>query len=137
MFIPGRRDPTELLSYLITLEKDFRFHIYTKTPMLAKPFADKSKGKIIVHKPVSRMDLLYELSAMDFMVNLENFGAKQTPSKLIDYAIINKPILSIKTGELNTQIINEFLAGNYEHQYKVDKEQYRIEKVVDKFLALA
>jgi len=67
------------------------------------------------------------LSGLDFMVNFENAGQKQTPSKLIDYAIIDKPILSIKTGALNKALVKEFLNGNYSGGIKIDKERYRIE----------
>lgn len=136
MFIPGRRDPTELLSYLISLTKDFRFHIYTKTPALAKPFTDKSKGRVIIHQPIAREELLYELSGMDFMVNFENIGTKQTPSKLIDYAIIDKPILSVRTGELNTKVVDEFLVKKYQNRYQMIRDSYQIHKVTSKFLAL-
>lgn len=134
MFIPGRRDPTEFLKYLISSEMEYRFHIYTKTPLLAIPYVEKSSGKIIIHSPIPRADLLYELSGMDFVVNFENVGSKQTPSKLIDYAIINKPILSIETGQLNKSIVNQFLNGQYGNRLYIEKDQYRIEKIVSKFL---
>jgi hypothetical protein len=48
-----------------------------------------------------------------FFINFENIGNKQKPSKLIDYLILNKPVLSIKTGNLNINVVNEFLSGNY------------------------
>ena len=136
-FIPGRRDPSELLDYLVKQEKNFIFHIYTSSPNLVKPFINRSKGRIILHDFVPRTELLYKLSRMDFVVNFENVGSKQTPSKLIDYAIIKKPILPVKTGDLNTNVMEEFLKGDYSNQFTVnDPEQYRIENVAKKFLAL-
>jgi hypothetical protein len=82
-------------------------------------------------------ELLKELYQMDFVVNFENAGNKQTPSKLIDYAIINKPVLSIKTNGLNKKAIDEFIAGNYQQQYIINNPtQYRIENVCNQFLAL-
>ena len=90
-----------------------------------------------MHKPVPRKDLLKELSTMDFMVNFENAGSRQTPSKLIDYLILEKPILSIRTGSLNEDHVLEFLSGNYAHQLVIsDPEQYRIENVGKKFIQL-
>ncbi|MCF6351470.1 MAG: glycosyltransferase [Cyclobacteriaceae bacterium] len=136
MFIPDRRDPTEFLAYLISLKTDYRFHIYTTTPQWVASFVAKSNKRIILHKPIPRTELLYVLSEMDFLVNFENIGSKQTPSKLIDYAIIDKPILSIKTSNLNEHIVNEFLHGDYTHRINIDREQYRIEKVAEQFVSL-
>lgn len=138
LLIPGRRDPSQFLQYLVSLDLDFEFHIYTGTPALVIPFVEKSRGRIVLHGPVPRRELLYELSKMDFVVNIENVGSRQTPSKLIDYAIIRKPILSIKYQDSNISVVDEFLAGDYRHQLVIDNpDQYRIETVSQKFLALA
>jgi glycosyltransferase involved in cell wall biosynthesis len=140
MFIQGRRDPTEFLSFLNSLDEsiDFEFHIYTLTPQLVESFVKESKGRIKLMNVVNRETLLYELSKMNFVVNFENIGLTQTPSKLIDYAIINKPILSIKTGDLKTKIVLEFLNQNYSNSLPIDNvEQYRIENVTQNFLKLS
>lgn len=136
IFIPGRRDPSAFLTYLLAKPTDFRFHIFTKTPELVKPFLAASKGRVILHEPVDRAAFLYELSGYDFVVNFENAGEKQTPSKLIDYALIQKPILSIKTGGLTPQIIDEFLHKNYANAVVVHAENYRIETITVQFLSL-
>jgi hypothetical protein len=136
-FIPGKRDPSEFLQFLTNLEQDFVFHIYTNTPGLVNPYLEKAKGRIFLHAYIPRPDLLYRLSQMDFVLNFENVGKKQTPSKLIDYAIVQKPILSIKTGDLNREYVYEFLSGDYGHQLFIDNpEQYRIENVSQRFLEL-
>ncbi|MDP2161651.1 MAG: glycosyltransferase [Flavobacterium sp.] len=138
LFIKDRRDPSQLLQYLVSLPNDFVFHIYTKSPQLVHPFVAKSGGRIILHEPIPRKDLLFELSKMDFVVNFENVGTIQTPSKLIDYAILKKPILSVTTDKLNSTIVDEFLNANYTHQVSVkNPDQYRIENVVQKFISLA
>jgi hypothetical protein len=77
------------------------------------------------------------MSGMDFVVNFENVGNRQTPSKLIDYAIINKPILSVRTGELIPKRQQAFLDGDYTNSYTIeDPDQYRIGNVCTKFLSL-
>ena len=77
------------------------------------------------------------MSKMDFLVNFENAGTAQTPSKLIDYAILDKPILSVKYGNLKTNVVLEFLNGNYENAMIIENPgQYRIEQVVKQFLHL-
>lgn len=136
-FIQGRRDPSEFLDFLQSAEGDFEFHIYTNTPQLLRGRGNGSDKRIILHDPVPREELLKELSTMDFMVNFENVGNRQTPSKLIDYLILEKPVLSIRTGHLNTGTVEEFLSGNYAGQYVFeDPDQYRIENVCHKFLQL-
>lgn len=137
LFIKGRRDPSELLQYLSELNRDFRFHIYTRNASLVQPYLSKLDKRIILQDFVPRTELLYHLSGMDFVVNFENIGERQTPSKLIDYAILRKPILSIKTGELNKSVVNEFLEGEYSHQLVINNpDQYRIENVCKSFLNL-
>ncbi len=137
MFIQGRRDPSEFLNYLCSLKLDFEFHVYTKSIHMVEPYIKKSKGRIQIKSFLPRKDLLFELSKMDFMVNFENAGSKQTPSKLIDYVIIDKPILSITTGDLNEKTIDEFLNGNYSNAKLIDDpKQYRIENVYKKFYEL-
>ncbi|RPA66588.1 hypothetical protein EF405_20090 [Cyclobacteriaceae bacterium YHN15] len=137
-FIPGRRDPAEFLTYLCGLQQYFEFHVYTTSPQWVRPFLEKSNGRVKLMPLLPREDLLNELSKLDFVVNFENVGSKQTPSKLIDYAIIDKPILSVRTGELNTRIVDEFLQGKYENAYVVeDPAQYRIQQVAKAFVDLS
>ncbi|MDN3658896.1 glycosyltransferase [Ferruginibacter paludis] len=136
-FIPGMRDPTELLAYLCSLKIDFEFRVFTTTPDMVHPYVALSNGRIKLMPVIPRKELLFELSKFDFLVNFENEGNRQTPSKLIDYAIINKPILSVKTGALNKIAVDEFLSGDYKNRVIIDHpEQYRIENVCQRFLSL-
>lgn len=138
-FAPNRRDPSELLEYLTSLDKSFcfEFHIFTKNRKFVEPFVIRD-NRIKLHHSVSRLDLLETLSAFHFVVNLSNFGTAQTPSKLIDYAIIEKPILQIETGNLDEELVMQFLEGNYKNQILIKQpELYRIENVVNQFLELS
>ncbi|MBS7786437.1 glycosyltransferase [Flavobacterium sp. CYK-55] len=137
MFIPGRRDPSEFLNYLNSLDQSikFEFHVYTTTPHMVEPFIENSKGRIILKPIVKRDALLFEMSKMHFVVNFENVGSTQTPSKLIDFAIIEKPILSIKFGGLKTEVVDQFLNQDYQNAFKIEQaDQYRIERVAQQFL---
>lgn len=138
VFIPGKRDPTEMLEYLVSLPEEvkFEFHIFSPSSSAVLPFTHKDK-RIILHEPVNRDELLSTLSSYQFVVNFANFGTTQTPSKLIDYAIIEKPVLEIHTGKLDKQKINEFLNGDYTNQFYIENpNQYRIENVVRQFIEL-
>src|SRR5690606_36134771 len=96
-----------------------------------------SGGRIVLHEVLPRDQLLYELGAMDFVVNFENAGSRQTPSKLIDYAILGKPILSVRTNSLSVETVNEFLRGDYSNGLVIqDIDRYRIENVCRGLLSL-
>ncbi|MGK0639172.1 glycosyltransferase [Schleiferia thermophila] len=138
-FIPGRRDPKEFIQFLVQLpvERRFEFHVYTHTPQYILPYI-QNDPRILIHNPKDRLEFLYTISGFQFVVNFSNKGTVQTPSKLIDYGIINKPILNIETGNLDKEAVVEFLNGNYRKSLKVEcLENYRIENVCRKFLSLA
>jgi hypothetical protein len=137
-FIPGKRDPKEFLTYLLEIENeiDFEFYIYSNQNNLINPFVEKS-NKIKLLPNIPRVQLMEELSKMDFLVNFANLGKVQTPSKLIDYAILKKPILEIETFSLNKVLVNEFLNKNYKNSLIIENPNiYRIENIVDQFKKL-
>jgi hypothetical protein len=135
--IPGRRDPKAFFEHLINLDQDYNFDVYTNSEALVKPYADKSKGRIRIKDYIPRLDLLFELSKLDFVVNFENAGSKQIPSKLIDYSIINKPILSVNSFNYDPIHTNEFLNENYSNAFQLENlEDYKIENVANSFLEL-
>jgi len=129
------RNPYPLLEYLCTLDIDFKFIVYNESVLL-EPFKERLKGKLEIRQYISREQLLPILSQMDFLVNFDNNTSVQVPSKLIDYAIANRPILSIKK-EPNREAVSEFLSGNYTQQLVLpDIDQYDIRNVASRFIAL-
>lgn len=137
-FYPKYRDPSELLDYLSSLNKDFKFIIYTKNHSLVKPYLKKMGSKLIVRPYLTRNELLKEMKGVDFLINLENPSAVQSPSKLIDYAISGRPVLSINSNTiLNTHKIDDFLEGNYSNALStIDIKQYDIKNIAISFLSL-
>lgn len=137
-FIPGRRDPKEFIEFLVQLPKElhFEFHIYTLSSHLVEPHR-KGDDRIILHHPIERKQLLGILSSFRFVVNFGNKGQAQTPSKLIDYAILDKPILQVETGALDKDNVLSFLKGNYQGRLKIGNiDSYRIEHVASQFISL-
>lgn len=135
--IPGRRDPKEFLEYLVSVKDYYRFDIYTTQKYLIQEYADRSNGRIVLKDYLPRLELLTELSKLDFLVNFENVGKIQMPSKLNEFALLDKPILSINSFTFDEKLVKEFLQGDYTNSYVMDyPEQYRIQHVVDKFLEL-
>ena len=138
IFYENKRDPTLFLNYLSTLKMDFKFIIYTVSDNLIQPYYKKLEDKIDVRPFIERKQLLHELSKMDFLINIENLHSNYgSPSKLIDYAIAKRPILSITSHHLPVDIISEFFVGNYQHQFIVDNlDKYNIIQVARQFCLL-
>lgn len=136
-FYPNIRDPRPLLDYLSTLEKEFKFIIFTTNKQLLLPYIPILKEKLVIYDYIPRHKLLEFMVKMDFLVNIDNNTDVQVPSKLIDYGLTKRPILNINSSNFNSNIVDEFLNGNYSNQFIVDNiEQYRIENVVKQFLDL-
>ena len=126
------------LDYLSTLDLDFKFVVYTSNFDMFQEFVPKLKNKIELRDYIFREDLLKDLGNYDFLINFENVELPGLmPSKLIDYAIVNRPILSINTSKLNTKNILDFLNGNYENRLMIKNlRDYQISNVAQKFIEL-
>ena len=137
VFFREIRNPSAFLDYLTTIDREFKFIIYTKTPDILKPYIPILGKKLEIHEYIPRKQLIFELSKMDFLINFENKTEIHSPSKLIDYALTKKPVLSISSGSLNIETINEFLKGVYTNRFIVNNiEQYDISNVARQFITL-
>lgn len=133
----GGRNPNELLNYLVNLDRDFKFVIYTQNKRPLLPYLEKAKSRIEIRDYIPRDQLLNTLSSMDFLVNLENQTTNQLPSKIIDYYLTGRPILSVPSSGMNTETINRFLDGDYSDRLIVNNiDKYRIKNVCSQFLNL-
>ena len=105
---------------------------------LILPFIKLLGHKLEIRNMVKRENLLTNLSKMDFLINLENRNCPtQIPSKLIDYSISNRPILSLNPVEINKTKFEEFLNGNYNGRLTVSNlNQYQIKNVAASFIDL-
>lgn len=133
-----KRDPSTFLSFLSSLtDLNFRFILYTRSNHLLDPFKDELKNKLVVRDYIERDQLIDVMSHADFLVNFENKGAIQSPSKLIDYALAERPILSISSENLNSEQVLQFLNGDYKEAKRVeDIDQFNIENVTEQFLKI-
>lgn len=135
--IPGGRDPRLLLDYLLEQDKEFKFILYTRTTGMIEPYLEKAEGRIEIRDYIPRKKLLNKLAGMDFLVNFENASSLMMPSKLIDYYLTGRPVLSVSGTELDRGSVDEFLEGNYEQKYDFkNMDRYRIENVCKRFLEL-
>ncbi|MCH6574208.1 MAG: glycosyltransferase [Bacteroidetes bacterium] len=135
---PLDRDPRDFLNFLCQLELDFKFIIYTRNYSLVEPYQKMLGKKLEVRCYIPRNELLDVLGKMDFLINFEIESKVQKSSKLIDYALVQRPILSMKPLDIDKIALKEFLIGNYEKQLEIDDiENYNIKSIANKFINLA
>lgn len=140
--IPGIRDFNLFFEFLKERNFEYKFYIFTNQTDYFKPFKTQFKELLEICGYLPRLQLLYELSKCDFLVNVDTIYDCQSivaafPSKLIDYSFTGRPILNICSNLLDEATILEFLSGNYKNMRRINSENYRIENVVSKFLSLA
>lgn len=134
-FISGVRDPEQLMHYLLTLDIPFRFFVFTNQSELLNEFIEKLNGKLIVSDYIPREELMKVLNTMDFLVNFDNNTALNSPSKLIDYAIIGRPVLNIEK-TFNDEHLREFLNGDYRNKMQLpDPCDYHVKNISNRFLS--
>lgn len=139
---PGTRDPFSLIEYLEAKEKNYKFLLYTKQQHILRTRFPKLIGnKLILRDYILRKDLLNVLAKADFLINIDmdtvQGKRKAVPTKLIDYRISGRPILSYEHSNLPKEKVQAFLRGDYREQFiDEDFSRYEIENVIQKFLAL-
>ena len=140
VFYKKTRNPEYFFQYLATLKQKFCFVVYalndTFTLSILNKYKKILKDRLVIEAPVNRDTLIYEMAKMDFVINFDNDNMSQRPSKLIDYAMSKRPILSFNRCTFKASVFNDFLRGIYAEQFKVDLQKYDIKNVVNSFLSL-
>lgn len=137
------RDPSHFLDYLVKKanEINFMFTIYTdfnnrETMDLLLPYKKKLGEKLIINPLVPREECIYLLSSNDFLINISNVSENQSPSKLIDYTLTKKPIISISHHFLEKEEFESFCKKDYSNYLPQDISQFNIDVIYDKFETL-
>lgn len=88
--------------YLLeALDAPFKFIIHTNSngKRYVKPHLNELENKIELHGFIPRKKLLPKMAQADFLINFDNGTSVQSPSKLIDYAIVRRPVLNLFDSE--------------------------------------
>jgi hypothetical protein len=139
--MPRSRDIFSIIDFLLKEEIDFRFDIYTRQLQHFEKYSKHLNRKLFIHNYIPRKDLLPILAKADFLVNVNTDPSGEitnaVPTKLIDYRISGRPILSYEQSKLPENTIREFLKGDYSNQFvDPDFDRYIIENVAKKFISL-
>jgi len=140
LFYPNKRDPSNFLKYLMELNKDFKFIVFTHKSTLLEPFKEKLGDKLEINKSISRDNLILKLSSADFLINIKNKQiANQSPSKLIDYSLTRRPILNVSSDftSQEKEDFTSFMNSDYSNSIHIkDLKPYDALNVADKFINL-
>ena len=132
------RDPRNFLNYIYDNDINCKFIVYTRSDDF-DDYKEKLGERLDVRSYIQRESLIRELSHCDFLINIKNESSVQSPSKLIDYALTHRPILTITSDFNSVDQSNflDFLNAEYNSQTIVkDQESYDIDNVVEKFTEL-
>lgn len=133
---PGVRDPHSFMDFLLKYDKPYKFKMMMCTPLEEK-YVTESNGQIEYITGKGRKDVVWECSKADFLINITNPNTVQTPSKLIDYGIAQRPVLDVPNDFDNPIVFEEFINGNYTRQHTIDfLDNYNIVNVAKSFLDL-
>ncbi|NME67668.1 glycosyltransferase family protein [Flammeovirga aprica] len=137
LFYSGMRDPSSFFEYLCQREEDFKFIIFSRelNDKFIERYKKKLGSKLIVHVNVPRLELIEKLSEMDFLININNISSNQVPSKLIDYSLSGRPILSISQ-QFDPEIFENFCHKDYSQQEEICLDDYRIQNNVNRLIRL-
>lgn len=135
-FLPGARDPKQLMNYLKKLNFPFRFIVYTNKPDVLNNYKNELNDKLFVSDYIPRFELMKVLAKMDFLINFDNNTTLNSPSKLIDYAIANRPVLNINQNFIGEDLL-AFLKRDYRKRMVLpDIKQFHIKNISKQFLDL-
>lgn len=136
------RDPEFFFEFLKTVETDFQFDLYINylEPRFAEMIREAQQhvhGTITLHDALPREALIERLGTADFLINFDNTTAHATPSKLIDYAMTHRPVLSFNEQTFRPAQFKAALQGDYSAQTELpDLSQYDIRNIAAQFLEL-
>lgn len=139
--IPGKRDLALFLNFLSSLSMDFLFIIYTNKKEWFEEYKMALRNKLVLKGYINRLSLIFEMSKADFLVNVDSVlddhsNLEAVPSKLIDYALAERPILNLNSSYLDKDKVINFLNKDFSGQRIIDKSKYNIIEVSAKFLDL-
>ena len=133
---PGIRDPHSFMDFLLKFNRPYKFIMMMRSPLEEK-YVSESKGQIEYIIGKGRKEVVWECSKADFLINITNPTTVQTPSKLIDYGIANRPILDVDNDFVDPSTFIRFFEGDYSEEHKIDfLNSYRIDNVAHQFLKL-
>lgn len=139
VFYRDIRNPEFLFRHLAQSKQNFELYLFMRNrDSLIDEYLIKYpslRGKIKVTS-IPHEELIYELSRMHFLVNIENLSNTQIPSKLIDYGMAGRPIFSCNEKSFMPEELDHFMEGDYSGKLEINVQRYNIKRIADEFIEL-
>jgi hypothetical protein len=136
-FIRKYRDPENLFRFLSNLRIEFKFLCYVSNEdkIIYQRYANSHC--IEFREKLPREELIFELSGVDFLVNIQNGNKNEYPSKLIDYSIAKRPVITINSFDKNLNRFALWLDGKIDGNDGYESvERFDIKRVVEDIILL-
>jgi len=142
LFYKDIRNPKVLLDYLVSINTNFRFIIYTNfnhpdNMEILESYIEKLGDKLIINSIVPREECIYELSKADFLIYQNNSVQVQKSSKIIDYMITNRPYFTFDQNNFDEKVFDNYLNGKYSDSvldYEEKLKEFDINHIANQFL---
>jgi len=135
-FYKKLRNPSYFFEFLKNFDKPFIFELYlSRNDPFREYVANLSfrNGEVLIHDFILRDQLLFKLSKKDFLINFENDSTTMSPSKLIDYTISKRPILSFNKHTFDDNEFIDFVNGDYSSRVVINIHEFDINKIIEDF----
>lgn len=130
------RNPDFLFRQLNVTNIDYELHLFMRNrDALVDELLEKYPNvkRHVRVKSLPHDELIYELSRMHFLINIENISNTQMPSKLIDYGMTGRPVLSCNSSNFSAEKFNAFMNGDYTDAYEIEMQKYNISHIASQF----
>ena len=128
------RNPSEFLKKAINSKFNFKFYLIVNNLDLI-PSECLSDERFIIQNLMPREDVYRLLAGMDCILNFENHSKTQSPSKIIEYSFLGRPIFSVNLEIDGDVFIDELLSGNRE-PIQINSSEYDNKQIIDKYISL-
>lgn len=128
------RNPSIFLKKLVKSKIEFRFYLIVNNLELI-PKDCFSDQRFIISSFIPREELYSLLAGMDCILNFENNSNTQSPSKIIEYSFLGRPIYNVALQKYDHSFIEKLKLGLLE-AVVLDISNFDNKQVIKKYLSL-
>ncbi len=128
------RNPSEFLRKAINSKFKFKFYLIVNNLDLI-PSECLSDDRFIIQNLMPREDVYRLLAGMDCILNFENHSKTQSPSKIIEYSFLGRPIYSVNLESDGDVFIDELISGNRK-PLQINSAEYDSKQIIEKYISI-
>jgi hypothetical protein len=128
------RNPSGFLKKVITSKMNFRFYLIVNNLDLI-PSECFSDERFIIQNLMPRVDVYGLLAGMDCILNFENHSKTQSPSKIIEYSFLGRPIFTVNLDTDGDLLIDELISGTRD-PLAINSSEYDSRLIIEKYISV-